>query len=72
MAWDMIKLCYRSKAVLTVIQLQDFLNLGSQARLNTPGTLGNWTWRYRTEQLSSIVGDTISYLKQLAKETGRA
>ena len=35
-----------SVAQLAVIPAQDLLGLGSEARLNTPGTLtGNWQWR---------------------------
>ncbi len=30
-----------------MVQMQDVLGLGSEARMNTPGTVGpqNWTWR---------------------------
>ena len=35
-----------SVAVLFVTQMQDWLELGAEARINTPGTMGgNWTWR---------------------------
>jgi 4-alpha-glucanotransferase len=35
-----------SAAPLAVIPMQDLLSLGSDARLNVPGTAsGNWTWR---------------------------
>jgi 4-alpha-glucanotransferase len=36
-----------SRALLAVLPVQDLLRLGSQARINTPGTLaaGNWSWR---------------------------
>ena len=31
---------------LSVLPAQDILKLGSEARLNTPGTaVGNWSWR---------------------------
>ena len=30
------------------MQLQDYLNLGGEARMNFPGTVGsNWTWRVK-------------------------
>ena len=36
----------RSKAVLFIAQMQDWLGLGASARMNTPGTVGgNWAWR---------------------------
>lgn len=44
--WDFIRLAQSSTADLSVIPMQDYLGLGSEARINTPSTLGgNWTWR---------------------------
>jgi 4-alpha-glucanotransferase len=36
-----------SRCRTSMIQMQDVLGLGSEARMNTPGTVGpqNWTWR---------------------------
>ncbi len=40
------RLALGSVARLAVIPVQDLLGLGSEARLNIPGTVsGNWTWR---------------------------
>ena len=45
-AWNMIKLTLSSPAKLAVIPMQDYLNLGSEARINMPSSLGtNWKWR---------------------------
>jgi len=43
----LIRGCMSSVSMLCVIQLQDYLHLGSDARMNHPGTLSmeNWTWR---------------------------
>ncbi len=42
----LIRTALASRARLAVIPMQDLLALGSEARLNTPGTLdGNWRWR---------------------------
>jgi 4-alpha-glucanotransferase len=42
----LIRAALGSVAQLAVIPLQDMLGLGSQARLNTPGThSGNWSWQ---------------------------
>lgn len=44
--WAMIETALSSPALLAMIPMQDLLELGSEARFNTPGTLeGNWTWR---------------------------
>jgi 4-alpha-glucanotransferase len=44
--WRMIRAVLQSVANLAVIPMQDLLGLGSEARMNRPGTLsGNWSWR---------------------------
>ena len=41
-----------STANLAVLPLQDVLRLGSEHRMNTPGTLtGNWQWRFSWQQV---------------------
>ena len=42
----LIAAAYASPARLAVLPMQDLLELGSEARMNTPGTVGgNWSWR---------------------------
>ena len=42
----LVELAYQSKAGMAIIPLQDILELGGEARMNTPGTVGgNWEWR---------------------------
>ena len=42
----MMRAAWASPANLAVMQFQDLLGLGSEARINTPSTLGNnWKWR---------------------------
>lgn len=44
--WGMMRAAWGSTADLAVMQFQDLLGLGSEARMNTPSTLGtNWRWR---------------------------
>ena len=47
LVWGMICSCMDSVSELCVIQMQDYLGLGANARMNHPGTLScrNWTWR---------------------------
>jgi 4-alpha-glucanotransferase len=45
-AWDMIRQAWSSTADIAIAPLQDFLGLGTEARMNFPGkTSGWWTWR---------------------------
>ena len=70
--WDFVRAAYHSTASLAIIPLQDLLSLGAEARFNTPGkSQGNWTWRYRTEQLDALRKNSATYLRELAELTGR-
>lgn len=50
----LVEAVYRSSASIAIIPLQDLLNLGSAARMNTPGTVseGNWQWQMDDGQLT--------------------
>ena len=51
--WRLIGQAFSSRAALAMIPLQDVLELGSEARMNTPGQLrGNWSWRLEAGQLT--------------------
>ena len=44
--WGMMRGAWASPADLAVMQMQDILGLGGEARMNVPSTLGgNWCWR---------------------------
>ncbi len=67
--WDLIRLGMASVARVAIFPLQDVLGLGSEARMNVPAReSGNWSWRYRREQLNS--GVRIR-LKELTETYGR-
>jgi 4-alpha-glucanotransferase len=59
-AWELIRLAWSSKAGLAIVPLQDLLNLGSEGRMNLPGTAeGNWRWRCTEEMLAPYVFDRL-------------
>ena len=65
-AWDFIRLAWSSIADLAIAPLQDMLNLGSEARMNFPGRPeGNWTWRFRPEQVTPWILDRVADLTRL-------
>jgi 4-alpha-glucanotransferase len=67
--WDFIAAVFRSAARLAIVPLQDVLGLGSEARMNTPGSSSrNWTWRL--ERLPAE--GAAERLGRLTRETGRA
>jgi 4-alpha-glucanotransferase len=51
--WDFMRLAMGSVASLAIFPLQDVLGVGSESRMNFPGTIaGNWEWRFRHEALT--------------------
>jgi 4-alpha-glucanotransferase len=51
--WTLVELTLSSRSRLAILQLQDVLGLGSEARMNTPSTIGgNWQWRLEPGQLT--------------------
>ncbi|MBX3443955.1 MAG: 4-alpha-glucanotransferase [Planctomyces sp.] len=52
--WTLIRAVWQSVADLAIAPVQDVLGLGSEARMNLPGTgTGNWRWRLRPGQLKA-------------------
>lgn len=50
----MIRSLYSSVSDVVIIQMQDFLSIGSEGRMNYPSSKdGNWTWRMKPNVLSS-------------------
>ena len=52
-AWVLIELAHSSRSRLAIVQLQDVLGLGNEARMNLPATFGeNWKWRLEPGELA--------------------
>ena len=70
LARNLVRRGLASKADLFIAQMQDYLGLGGDARMNEPGTLKpkNWRWRVTSEQLTPTLAHT---LRTLAEEAGR-
>ena len=50
--WQLIRMAFASVATYAVVPLQDIFGLGSEARMNIPGTpSGNWKWRFKSGEL---------------------
>ena len=66
--WDLFRAAIASVADYALIPLQDLYSLGAEARFNNPGTAqGNWSWRYRPEQLAALLSESADYIRnQLA------
>lgn len=61
--WALIRGVATSVADLAIVPLQDVLGLGSEARMNLPGTSkGNWRWRFRRGALTSELAQRLREL----------
>lgn len=59
--WRMIKTAMSSVSDTAVIQMQDYLELGSEARMNIPSTLGgNWQWRMTKRDTTKKLAEKIA------------
>jgi 4-alpha-glucanotransferase len=64
--WDFIRLALMSVAHTAIIPMQDILGLGSEARMNLPGTTeGNWCWRFGPGMLTQEIKDRLAELTTL-------
>jgi 4-alpha-glucanotransferase len=61
--WEMIRMAMASVSFLCVLPMQDVLQLGSAARMNTPGTVsGNWLWRFDWPSVNPAVMSRLTQL----------
>lgn len=65
-AWELIMLAQRSVADLCIVPMQDYLNLGNEARINLPGTVyDNWSWRISKGKLTPALVNKIRRVTEL-------
>ncbi len=66
--WAMLRAAAGSEASICLYQLQDVLGLDGQHRMNTPGLMGCWTWRFSWDWLTP---DMASTLADITRQSGR-
>lgn len=67
--WGFIRGALSSVSNLSIIQIQDYLGLGNEARMNIPSTIGgNWQWRVKKEDINAKLAEKI---KDITKLYGR-
>ncbi len=68
--WALIRLAHSSPARVAMVQAQDVLGLGSEARMNDPGhpRRANWRWRLAP---GALTGALAARLRDATEETGR-
>ena len=65
--WGILRAGMASVADTFIAQMQDYLELGAQARMNEPGTLStnNWSWRVDASLLTDELADRIARMTKL-------
>ncbi|MCO6436594.1 MAG: 4-alpha-glucanotransferase [Phycisphaerae bacterium] len=64
--WDFIRLVLASVANTAIVPMQDLLGLGTESRMNRPGSAsGNWEWRLHAGAVTSEVSDRLRELTNL-------
>ncbi|MGZ4288897.1 MAG: 4-alpha-glucanotransferase, partial [Solirubrobacteraceae bacterium] len=67
--WALIRLAFSSPARVAIVQAQDVLGLGSEARMNDPGRRsGNWRWQLAPRALKPALARR---LREATAEAGR-
>jgi 4-alpha-glucanotransferase len=69
--WALIRLAFSSPARVAMVQAQDVLGLGSEARMNDPGRpqrRANWRWQLARGALTPALA---ARLRELTETTGR-
>lgn len=59
--WRLIRLALSSRAAVAILQAQDVLGLGSEARMNVPGRVdaSNWSWRLEPGHLTPALATRL-------------
>jgi 4-alpha-glucanotransferase len=67
--WRLMRLSAGSPAVVSMVQAQDVLGLGSEARMNIPGrATGSWRWRMAP---GALTAEHARRLRAITEATGR-
>lgn len=67
--WILVRLAMQSVADICIIPVQDYLGLGSEARINIPSTVGgNWRWRLLDGELTE---DLLMKIREITSLYGR-
>ena len=70
--WGVIRTAMSSVSQLCVIPMQDFLELGEEARMNFPGTMGNnWCWRALDGSFSDPLAEKIYEMTKMYGRLGQ-
>jgi len=67
--WAMLRACAQSVANHALCQFQDVLGLDGSHRMNTPGTVGCWTWRFQWEWVGGEAAERLARITAASART---
>jgi len=66
LVWQLIRKVMATVCNTAIVSMQDYLCMNSDARTNTPSTLGgNWTWRMKKDGMSDELAAAILHITKL-------
>ena len=69
--WGMMRTLWASNSDTTIVQFQDLLGLGSEARMNTPSSVGaNWQWRALPGSFSPELAQLVRHKMEIFDRLG--
>ena len=73
LVWGVIRTAMASVSRLCIVPMQDYLDLGGEARMNFPGTFSdlNWTWRAKGDIMDKSLAKRIYRLTELYGRLGK-
>ena len=65
--WGMMRGVWSSVSDYAIVQAQDLLGLGNEARMNLPSTVGthNWSWRAKPGVFTEELSEKLAYLMEI-------
>lgn len=66
LVWQLIRKVMGTVCNTAIISMQDYLCMNSDARTNTPSTLGgNWVWRMKPDAMSDELAEAILHITKM-------
>ena len=59
-SWGFLRGVWSTVADVAIAQMQDFIDVGNEARMNLPSSMGtNWSWRLKSDRLTEELANKI-------------
>ncbi|WP_066718357.1 4-alpha-glucanotransferase [Clostridium sp. Marseille-P299] len=66
-SWKFVEFTYKQNSYMSIVPMQDIINLGDEGRINTPGTLGSPNWEWKMNDLKPFV-ERVDALRKILRK----